>query len=80
MAYATYPQDKLGNTEPADWSVGVLRRVPIEGRAELLTFKVSYKGGAEETLEDIPFEEGYQVEHLKLWLANREDEVVLNGQ
>jgi hypothetical protein len=77
MTYATYPQDSRGKTDPEDWTVEVIRRVSAEGCAELLTFKVSYQGGAEETLEDVPFEGGYQVSHLKLWLANRDDEVVL---
>lgn len=80
MTYATYPQDRSGKTPTEDWTVGVIRRVPAEGCAELLTFKFSYQGGAEETLEDVPFEAGYQVSHLKLWLANRDEEVVLIGR
>lgn len=77
MTYARYPQENLGKTAPEDWTVDLIGRVPAAGRTELLTFKVSHKGGPEVTLENVPFEEGSQTTHLQLWLANREDEVIL---
>lgn len=80
MTFASYPQDKLGMTAPEDWTVEVISRVPAAGHTELLTFKVSYMGGAEETLENVPFEEGYQIAHLKLWLSNRDEEVILSEE
>lgn len=77
MTQTAYPQNSLAKTSPEDWTVEIVRRVQAAGRAEYLAFKFSYQGGEEEILEDVPFEKGYQEEHLKLWLANRDDEVNL---
>lgn len=73
MSYATYPQDNLGITNPEDWAVEILSRVPDEGNTEWLTFTCNYQGGESITVESVPFEEGSQNENIKMWLANMDD-------
>lgn len=78
MTYATYPQDRLGITNPEDWTVEILDRVPDKGGTEWLTFTCSYQGGERVKVERAPFEEGTQIKYIKMWLANMDDVLPLS--